>query len=322
MAVTPTPKSTANNPCAAALADATVSLPLGVAFSGGADSTALLLAAQARWPGQVVALHVHHGIQAVAEDFVRHCQDFCEARHIPLFVAYVDGRHELGESPEDAARKARYGALADLAQSHQLAQVALGQHADDQIETLLLALSRGAGLPGLAGMAAHFTRHGVAFIRPLLALSAQDIRAWLVASGVAFIEDPSNGNTDFVRNRIRHQVLPTLAQAFPQYRVTFTRSMAHLAQAEQLLRATAAQDLQTVGIPPQIALLQAFSPERQANLLRHWLKHSYGVVPSTVQLTELQKQLMACRTRGHNIQLKLGEGFVRRQGRHLAWYNR
>ena len=181
----PTPASTGGNPALAPLQGLNPSLPLAVAFSGGADSTALLLAAAQAWPGQVHAIHVHHGLQAAADDFERHCMAVCEQAGVPLHALRVDARHASGESPEDAARRARYRALAGAAQANGLACVLLGQHADDQVETLLLALSRGAGLPGLAAMPARFERHGMRFERPLLGTSGAALRQWLDDAGIA-----------------------------------------------------------------------------------------------------------------------------------------
>src|SRR5690606_35110927 len=124
-----------------------------------------------------------------------------------------------------------------------LQAVLLGQHADDQVETLLLALSRGAGLPGLAAMAPVFQRDGVPFVRPLLALPARAIREWVAEARVPVVNDPTNADTAFTRNRIRHLLLPALEEAFPQYRETFARSSRHAAQAQELLEGVAAEDL-------------------------------------------------------------------------------
>ena len=296
-------------------------LPLGIAFSGGADSTALLVAAVQRWPGQVVALHVHHGIQAAADGFVTHCTAVCAALNVPLQVAHVDGRPTPGDSPEDAARKARYTALADRARQLGVHDVLLGQHADDQIETLLLALSRGAGLPGMAAMPARFERHGATFHRPLLGVSAAEIRNGLAEQGVAFITDPSNADTAFTRNRIRRTLLPALEAAFPQFRATFARSIRHVAQAQELLQSLAEDDLAQVGDPPAIKALQHLPRARQANVVRYWLKSRFGSMPSAAQLDELLDQVGACTTRGHALRIKVGTGFAERRGAHLAWYN-
>ncbi len=285
----------------------------GIALSGGADSTALLHAAQALWPGRIHALHINHGLQAAATDFERHCQQLCSALQVPLSVLSVDAQAQAGQSPEDAARRARYRALATAAQAAGLREVWLAQHQDDQLETLLLALSRGAGVPGLAAMPPVFERHGQRFARPLLSVAGEAIRDWLRGEALAYCEDPTNADTSYTRNRIRHQVTPALRQAFPAIADMASRTAQHMAQAQQLLQELAALDLTATGSPPQIAHLQALSPERQANALRHWLKHSHAVVPSTAQLDALLQQVAACTTRGHDIHLKLGPGFVRRE---------
>ena len=162
MAATPTPRPTRAsappgaraNPALAPLLALNPSFPVAIAFSGGADSTALLHAAAQAWPQRVQAIHVHHGLQPAAQAFASHCEKLCSDLGVPLHIRAVDARHAAGESPEDAARKARYRALAGAAAEAGAATVLLAQHADDQVETLLLALSRGAGLPGLAAMPA------------------------------------------------------------------------------------------------------------------------------------------------------------------------
>ena len=321
MAASPTPKPTASelsgNPCAAALAAWPGTIPDGlisIAFSGGADSTALLLAAASRWPGRVHALHVHHGLQAAADGFVAHCQTLCDQLGVPLHVARADGRPAPGQSPEDAARRVRYAELARLAQAHALACVMLAQHADDQAETLLLALSRGAGLPGMAAMATRFERHGCLFLRPLLGVPGPAIRAWLAQAGIACVQDPSNADEGLTRNRIRRVLLPALDNAFPGFRETFGRSAAHAAQAKHLLTEVAVADLQGQGARPSVKALQALSTARQANALRHWLKSNHDVTPSAAQLAELQSQIAACTTRGHAIRIRVAGGFVQREG--------
>ena len=294
-------------------------LPLAVAYSGGADSTVLLLAAAARWPGQVQAIHVHHGLQDAADAFEAHCRVTCEALRVPLQVRRVHARHAAGESPEEAARVARYQALARAARETGLQAVLLGQHADDQVETLLLALSRGAGLPGLAGMPPVFQREGMVFVRPLLALSAQAIRGWVREQGIAVVEDPSNADTGFTRNRIRHTLLPALEQCFPQYRETFSRSARHAAQAQELLETVAQEDLARMGGAPGITALQVLPRARQANVLRQWLRAAHASSASAAQLEELLDQVADCTTRGHRIRIKVGRGFVLRQGERLHY---
>jgi tRNA(Ile)-lysidine synthase len=266
-----------DNPAAAALAGLQLPLPLAVAFSGGADSTVLLLAALQRWPGQVRAIHVHHGLQDAADDFEAHCRDACAALKVPLDVRRVAARNAPGESPEDAARIARYQALARAA------------------------------------------RDGVPFVRPLLALPAKAIRAWVARQGIPVVEDPTNSDIAFTRNRIRHLVLPALEEAFPHYRETFARSSRHAAQAQELLETVAVEDLARMGGVPALTALQQLPRARQANALRHWLRSAHNASASAAQLDELLDQVADCKTRGHQIRIKVGNGMVERQGERLAY---
>jgi tRNA(Ile)-lysidine synthase len=310
---------------AQALHDFKPELPLAVAYSGGADSTALLLACRDKWPGLVQAIHVNHGLQVAADAFEQHCREFCQRIDVTLHVCKVDARAVPGQSPEDAARRARYAAFHDVvantAESHKIRAIALAQHADDQVETILLALSRGAGLAGLSAMPAQWDKGGVRYYRPLLGVPGAALREWLAQRGESFITDPTNTDEQLTRNRIRARLLPALEASFPQFRETFSRSASHAAQAVELLNEIAAQDLQRVGVPPQIALLQSLSRPRQANVLRYWLKTSHQVTASAAQLAELLDQVASCTTRGHAIEIKVGQAQVQRKGAHLTCYN-
>ena len=314
-----------------------------VAYSGGADSTALLLMLVEQNPGQVQAIHIHHGLQSAADDFAAHCTAFCAALGVPLHVVHVNASAAAGQSPEDAARRARYAALSgkvrdinegldqQIRAREAIKTVAIAQHADDQIETLLLALSRGAGLPGLSAMPAQWQRDGVEFVRPLLGTSALEIRSWLASKGLTarqpgsanigqgWVEDPTNLETQFTRNRIRHDLIPVLDKAFPQFRQTFARSAAHAAAAQSLLAQVAIEDIEKTGNPPRIVALQDLSSERQANALRHWLKSTYHVSPGTAQLAELQSQIANCTDRGKQLHIKVASGYVKRTGDVLAY---
>ena len=197
--------------------------PLVVALSGGADSSAMLVACAQRWPGQVRAVHIHHGLQAAADTFAQHSEALCARWQVPLVVHHVQAQHASGESPEEAARNARYAGITEVLQQHWgggLRHVVLAQHADDQAETVLLAVSRGAGLPGLAAMPATRIRGGVHWHRPWLSLPGAWVRPWLQAQGETWCEDPTNQDTRFTRNRIRAELLPVWEQLFPSYRQT------------------------------------------------------------------------------------------------------
>ena len=340
MAGIPTSKLTPNN---LARLDIVSQTPVAVAYSGGADSTALLLMLARQHPGQVQAIHIHHGLQAAADDFAAHCAAFCAALGVPLHVVHVNAKAATGQSPEDAARKARYTALSGkvgeingaLAQQNRaqaaIQKVAIAQHADDQIETLLLALSRGAGLPGLSAMPAKWQRNGIEFIRPLLGMTSLEIRSYLAKQGLAarhpgssnigqgWVEDPTNTDTQFTRNRMRHDLIPALEKVFPQFRQTFARSASHAAEAQSLLMQIATEDMANTGNPPRIAALQGLSSQRQGNVLRYWLKASHQVSPSTAQLAELQSQIANCTDRGKQLHIKVASGYVERHGDTLAY---
>ena len=267
---------------------------------------------------------MHHGLQAAADGFVSHCEKLCAQLQVPLAVERINAKHAPGESPEEAARRGRYLAIARALNTHwggTVRDLALAQHADDQVETMLLALSRGAGLPGLSAMPEKMDRHGLVLHRPWLNAPGADIRQWLRDSGVAWVEDPSNQDPQFTRNRIRQRLLPALQESFPSYRQTFARSARHAAQAQQLLTALAQQDLQTAGDPPRIKAVQSLDEARQVNLLRYWLT-SRDVQASSAQIDALLVQIKSCTTRGHQIDIKVGNGFVRRESECLHWYNR
>lgn len=303
-------------------------LPLGVALSGGADSVALLVACVEKWSGQVVALHVNHGLQDAAAVFEDHCRAVCGQLKVPLRVHAADARHQTGQSPEEAARQARYKTLSALAlveyNGVAIKSIAVAQHADDQVETMLLALSRGAGLAGLSAMPACWRRDGLDYHRPFLSVAGAEVRSWLARRGTAFVEDPTNLDERFTRNRIRARVMPVLRLAFPQFLDTFARTAAHAAQAQEVLDQVAQEDLRSAGgddAGPRIIGLQGLSRARQANALRYWLKSRFQVIPSAAQLAELLDQLADCTTRGHRIHIKVGPGFVRRSSGVLTWYN-
>lgn len=297
----------------------TLSQPVAVALSGGADSVALLLAAQSMWPGCVAAIHINHGLQSASQQFAQACRALCQVLKVHLSVVVVDIQCPQGASLEAQARTQRYAALAEEAQRLNAPTVLLGHHADDQAETVLLALTRGAGLPGLSAMGERSLKHGVLFGRPLLAVRSAVIRPWLNASGVSFVEDPTNRDLAFTRNLIRHRVLPTLEAEFPSIVATLSRTARHAAEATGLLFDLAQDDLNHVGDPPDLKKLQSLPRARQANVLRHWLLSAAGAAPSTAQLDELLSQVARCVTRGHGISIKVSSGHVERVGGRLHY---
>ncbi|HEY4745584.1 MAG TPA: tRNA lysidine(34) synthetase TilS [Desulfuromonadaceae bacterium] len=209
-----------------------------VGLSGGADSTALLelLSALPDHPVRLVAAHLNHCLRGPDADAD---EAFCRAlalRHgIPFESRRIDVAEladQQGLNLEDAGRRSRIAFFDELAAKWQATAVALGHHADDQAETVLMRLLRGAGPDGLAGMP---WRNGRGYIRPLLGVSRAEIEAWLTARGIGWREDASNRDTAFLRNRIRHELLPLLEQYTPAIRERLTTTAGLLADENALL---------------------------------------------------------------------------------------
>lgn len=252
-----------------------------VAFSGGLDSTVLLhllvrLARRESLP-PLSAIHVHHGLQPAAEAWPAHCQRTCNGLGVPLQVARVQVTQ--GNSLERAARDARYAAFIARLGADEVLMSA--QHRDDQAETLLFRLLRGAGVRGLAGMPASRALGEGVLLRPLLRVSRAELEACARELGVAWVEDPSNDDTDFSRNYLRRRIMPALTQRWPRAVESITRSAEHLAEGEALLGELAQLDLQAartdsafpwLRLPSlELAPLMGLSPARQRNALRHWM---------------------------------------------------
>ncbi len=289
---------------------------IGLAFSGGADSTALLLAALSFWGGQrLCALHVNHGLQASAPEFAAHCARFCSARGVPYAALQVQIGVARGQSMEEQARHARYLALADLARQQGCSAVLLAQHGDDQVESLLLALLRGAGPRGLAAMPARLQRHAVLFARPLLECGSAELRSWLSAQGVAFMRDPMNTDPAFRRSRIRAELLPVIAQLEPAYRQTLGRSATLCAAADRQLQSRAAEEIRRCAQPGGLDLgaLRATGAVRLSEVLRLWLR-LHGQRLDRARTEELVRQVLRTGQGAQRLQLQLPHGAVRRQG--------
>lgn len=253
-----------------------------VAFSGGLDSSVLLhllvrLRANHDLP-PLSAVHVHHGLQADADAWVAHCRARCAALGVPLEVRHV--RVGEGASVERAAREVRYGAFAAVLKAGEVLLVA--QHRDDQAETLLLRLLRGAGVRGLAAMPASRPLAAGHLLRPLLEVGRAELEAWARTAGLSWIEDPSNADVSLARNFLRREILPRLERHWPAAGAVLARDAEQLAEADQLLGELAALDLAAARTPaphawlplPSLALapLQALSEARQRNALREWLR--------------------------------------------------
>ncbi|MEM5439270.1 tRNA lysidine(34) synthetase TilS [Paraburkholderia diazotrophica] len=271
---------------------------VAIAYSGGVDSTVLLDAAvRVGGAARCIAFHVHHGLSPNADDWLAHCEAFARERGVEFASLRVDVQRAAGMSIEAVARDARYRALDALCAQHRVDVLWLAQHADDQAETVLLQLLRGAGLAGLAAMAPERLPSGasVTRARPLLHLLRAQLERYARARNLRWIDDESNADTRYARNALRHNVLPALAVHFPGFRDALARTAAHAASAQRLLDELARIDLQAVrsdeeGTLSRDALL-ALDDERAANVLRYWMRTLGFPAASTARLTDALRQL-------------------------------
>ncbi|MCX8005384.1 MAG: tRNA lysidine(34) synthetase TilS, partial [Burkholderiaceae bacterium] len=278
---------------------------LALAFSGGRDSTALLDLAvrlrQARARGfrELLAVHVHHGLQRQADAWVEHCRALCERLQVPLVVRRVSVDRR-GRGPEAAAREARYAALADAAREHGARLLLTAHHLDDRLETFLIQWLRGAGPEGLAGLPPQRALGELLLVRPLLDFARADLERYVALRGLPYVDDPSNTNTRLLRNALRQQVIPALAAARPGMRAAAARSITLLGEAAEVLRECAAADLAAcaAGAPAgmlRLDRLAQLAPARQALVLRHWLAGHGVATLARARLRDLLTQALAAR---------------------------
>ncbi len=264
-----------------------------LAYSGGLDSSVLLhLLYQVKksLPFQLSAQHVHHSLSPNANAWVDFCAEACAKLNIPLIISKVKVEKNSGLGIEATAREARYQALKNTAADF----ILLAHHQDDQAETFLLQLARGAGVKGLAGMAAVNN----AWLRPLLDAPRSALLQYAKQHNLTWIEDESNANTQFDRNFMRHAILPALQKQHPAIQTTISRSAQHMAEANDLLDEIAAQDIAACSNDSQLnlLLLQQLSQARIHNALRWWLAQNGCDLPSTVQLKQITQQLFFAKT--------------------------
>ena len=208
---------------------------IAVGLSGGVDSVVLLHQLKESSPAQVRAIHVHHGLSPNADAWTAFCRSFCKRLGVPLTVRKVSVRR-AGKGLEAAAREARYQAFKETKAD----VIALAHNLDDQAETVLMNLLRGAGTRGASGMAEHSRLGGKVLWRPLLGKTRKEILAYARANRLEWVEDESNADEALTRNFIRLRVAPLLEQKFPQWKQSFARAARHFAKkeigGEELLR--------------------------------------------------------------------------------------
>lgn len=291
---------------------------LVAALSGGVDSVVLLdllIPLSVHLQFSLSAVHVNHGISAHAAQWAEFCRDLCRARDVPLKIAKLKVNRESGVSLEAAARDARYRVFVKQKADY----VVLAQHLDDQAETLLLQLLRGAGVKGLGampvvrssvsainhhaaetgkqvpGIGAGASDYGPRILRPILDVSRREIEDYARENALQWIIDESNSDVSFDRNFLRHEFFPLLEKRFPSYRTTFLRASRHMAEASSLLDELAESDSKVCGISGELRIedLRKLNFARAKNLLRYFLTEQGTILPSTAKLEEIIRQLQS-----------------------------
>lgn len=277
-----------------------ITAPVVVGFSGGLDSTVLLhrLAGDRDVRARGLrAVHVHHGLQAAADEWAAHAQCVCTALDVPLEIHHAEVQRDAGRGVEAAARSARYAAFATHLEPGDI--LALAHHLDDQAETFLLRALRASGVEGLSAMRP-WRAHGAGWLwRPLLATPRADLLHMARANALAWIEDPSNAGLDPDRNFLRHAVLPGLRERWPHATKSLARSAGLAGQACDLLAdddaaaiATARTDASAVLRMDALRLLPA---TRRARVLRRWIA-TLGLPPLPAQGVVRIEQMLSSDT--------------------------
>lgn len=268
-----------------------------IAFSGGLDSCVLLhLAARLseQYPLKIHAIHVHHGLSLNADAWRDHCVKRCSDMQIPLIAQSIDLDIASGQSKENLARDGRYAVFSAHMQPNDLLLTA--HHQDDQAETVLLQLLRGAGPKGLAAMPI-IKPFGAGFHgRPLLNATRAELTAYAIHHGLQWIDDESNRDCGYTRNFLRHEILPILSKRWPSVTTTLARSAEHCAEMQQLVDDMTAVDLQHVRLEKNslsIPVLLTLSAARQRQVLRAWLTDLQFPVPSTAKLRDIQERFLS-----------------------------
>lgn len=271
-----------------------------VAYSGGLDSVVLLYlmrSIQGKLPlSSLKAVYIDHGLQSESKQWGQHCKLICERLKVTFDSVILNATANKGESPEDSARKTRY----DYFKQHcvqKLTVLLTAHHADDQTETLLLQLLRGSGPKGLASMP-NVTQFGQGqHLRPLLKYDRALLKQYATSNGLSWVDDPSNADTGFDRNFLRHKVLPVLTKRWPSLNKTTYRSAKLAAEADALLVDLASIDYEHAKSSQdnilEISALKQLSTARARNLIRYWIKYNGFSIPSYAQTEEILNMLTA-----------------------------
>jgi len=277
---------------------------LAVAYSGGLDSSVLLsLTAEYCRISNISfsAFHVHHGLSPNADGWLAHCKSVCEKLGVPFAFEKIVVASNEGDGVEGNARKGRYLALGRMSLASQSMIVLAAHHQDDQAETLLMQMLRGSGVAGLSGMDRFnfaptlFGNPSVLMMRPLLDVSRADLEQFAHENQITYVEDESNEDARFLRNALRHQVMPVLEKISPGFASRMSRTAKHMQSAHNLAQVLAEQDLAHClsgqALELDMQRIRLLSPERIDNLFRLWLAKFDVRMPSTSRLNEISKQI-------------------------------
>lgn len=271
-----------------------------VAYSGGVDSHTLLHAAwriAGQLPGPLVAIHVDHGIHPDSAAWARHCESVCRSLGVPLTLLQIDARPRAGGSPEAVARKLRYAALRNCIGGGEMLLTA--HHLDDQAETLVLQLCRGAGPSGLSAMPALRPFGSGWHARPLLPFSRETLKRYAFGHSLEWIDDSSNVEPRFDRNFLRSEIMPLLAQRRPGLPAVLSRVATIQAQAAGLIAELAAEDFARcragADVVLQLECLARLSEARRVNVIRFWLKRLSLPLPAAVVLGRIHDEVIGAR---------------------------
>lgn len=260
-----------------------------VAYSGGCDSHALLHALHALHPPRLRALHIDHGLQVASAAWAAHCLRTCQSLEVACHIERIDVQRTGEESVEAAARRLRYRSLAALIGPDEVLLTA--HHQDDQAETVLLQLLRGAGVHGLAAMPAMQPFGGARHARPLLGFARAALRDYARAEQLRWIDDTSNADEHMSRNFVRAQVVPLLRQRWPAAGRTLARAAANNAEAAALLDEVGAADLAhsvtADGERLTLSALRGLAMPRRRNAVRYWIRQRGFHAPAAHHLDQI-----------------------------------
>ncbi len=279
-----------------ALAPVKKSAHFYIGFSGGLDSHVLLqLCSKISFcQNKITAVYIDHGLQSESEKWAAHCRSVAEQLAVNFLAIKVDASAKNRQSPEEAARDARYQAFKRLIEEADV--LLLAQHQEDQLETVLLQLFRGAGLSGLSGMPQLMSFAGGQLVRPLLSVDKQSLLDYAVQQQLVWVDDPSNKANTFDRNFLRNEIIPALKQRWPALEKTVSRSAEHCANAQNFLDTKAragfaeAYDLSDHTIV--ISQLEKHGDFLQKLILRYWFKQQGLRMPPKDFINKILNQVV------------------------------